>query len=318
MIYQNSVAEPRQEINDVIMESVTTDEMFVGLKIFPPAPLKLLQAHVPKINIAIGDLMRGTAGVRKPGAAFARWQSGITDHSITMLQTPEELLIPDEEMMTYEDFFALEQVYSKEATNRLRRFTEVAIAAVVQNTANWTNANSSVAYTNANLATMTPSQDFILGIRAVKAAGQLPNTIVIPGQVYDRIRVCADMKSWIAGSINPGARVTANNIQASFSDMGIKQVLVADGYVNTSEQELNASIVQIWNNLEVWIGEAQPGQLLSGGAGRTWFWEKEGPLFNIQTYRDETRKSNVIRAITTQLPDIINARCGYLVNTQYS
>ena len=113
MIYQNSVAAPRQELTDVVMESITTDDMFVGLKVLPPAPLKLLTAHVPKITVAKGDLMRATSKRRTPGSKFDRWQSAIEDANLTLVQVPEELQIPDEQSLIYEDYFAFEQVYAK-------------------------------------------------------------------------------------------------------------------------------------------------------------------------------------------------------------
>jgi hypothetical protein len=318
MIYQNSVAQPRDELSDVVMEGRTTSDQFIGTKVLPPMPLKLPTGHFPKIQIAQGDLLRATAATRVPGSRFARWQSTITDETVNLVQVPEELQIPDEQSLIYEDYFAFEEVYSIEATDRLHRYQELTVAATIQNSSNFNNANSSVAYTTANLATMQPSLDIVNAIRQVKSVGEVPNTIVIPGLVYDRIRLSADMKSFIAGSVNAGALVTPETLQAAFASMGVKQVLIGDAYVNQSEQELNTAVNPIWGTSYFFVGACSPGQLRAGGVGRTFYWEKEGPLFNIQTYRDEPVRSNVIRAITTELPALTNTRAGYLVNPQYS
>jgi hypothetical protein len=320
MIYQNSVAAPRQELTDVVMESVTTDDMFIGLKVLPPAPLKLPTGHYPKITIAKGDTMRATAKKRTPGSKFDRWQSAIDDGTLTLVQVSEELQIPDEQSLVYEDYFAFEQVYAKECTNRLQRSVELDVAATIFNvtTGYFDATNGAVAYTAANIATMTPVADILAAIRVVKARGERPNTLIFPGPVYDRVRTCTDMRNFVAGSVNPGARVTGGTIQMAFDSHGITQVLIADGYVNQSEPGKATDLNLIWPTTYVGVMSCKEGQLLSGGVGRTFFWEKEGPLFNIQSYRDETVKSNVIRSLKTALEGLTNTRAGTLIGTQYS
>ena len=316
MQYQNATAAPRQELTDVIMEGVTDDTQFNGLKILPAAPLKLPTGHVPKIEIAKGNLMRAATKGRAPGSDFDRWQTGISDYSITLVQVAEEVSLPDEQTMVYEDYFAFEQFYAQEASNRLLRGHEIDVAAAIFNASTFTTANGTAAYSAANIATITPVLDIITAIRAIKARGEKPNTINFPGTIYDRVRQSADMKSFIAGSVNPGAIVTPDTIQAAFSSMGIKQVLVDEAYVNQSQDGTNNSINPVWPLTHIFVGASQPGQLQSGGVGRTFYWEKEGPLLNISSYRDEPKKSNVIRAMKTTLAAITNARAGQLIATQ--
>ena len=319
MIYQNATAEPREELTDVIMEGVTDRTDFIGLQVLGEVPLTLQNGHVPKITIADGDPLRSTTKIRKPGSAFDRWQSTIDDHSIALLQVAEEVQLPDEQMLTYEDYFPIEAVYAAEAGNRLLRGLELDISGAVFNASNFTNGvNSATAYTAANLATMTPVADITAAIRRVKALGERPDTLVMSGPVYDRIRQSADMRSWIAGSVNPGARVSEDTIQQSFSSMGIKKVLVGDTYVNQSQSTKNNSINQIWSNTYIFVGACKSGKLQAGGVGRTFYWEKLGPLLNASSYRDEKVMSNVIRALKTSLSDITNARAGTLIVTQYS
>lgn len=318
MIYQNATAQPRQELTDVIMEGVTDRADFIGLQVLPAAPTSLLQAHVPKITIAKGDMLRATTKVRKPGSRYDRFQAAIDDHSMTLLNVGEELPIPDEVNLTYEDYFPLESVYATEAGNRLLRGHETDVADTVMNSSNFTATASLVAYTVANLATMTPVLDIQNAIRRVKAQGERPNTIIIPGPVYDRIRVSTDMKSFIAGTVNPGARVTPETIQQAFATSGIKQVLVPDTYVNESQATKNNSINAIWDNTYIFVGNCQAGELKAGGIGRTFFWEKAGPLLAVSTYRDESVKSNVIRGEKTTKCSLTNTRAGQLITTQYS
>lgn len=315
MIYQNATAQPREELQDFIQEGVTDFTQFKGLQVAPEMPLSLVSGHVPKITIAKGDLLRAANRNRAPGTNFNRWQSAIDAHSLTLLQVSEEQSIPDEQQMLYEDYFDIEAMGATESTNRLKRGHEMEVAAAVQNATNFTSQNAGVAYSTANLATITFVNDMLTAIRAVKARGEQPNTIVIPGPIYDVIRQSADVRTFIAGTINPAAIVDEDNLQKAFARNGITQVLVPDGYVNQSDSESATVINPIWSTTYVWVGSCKNGALRGGGFGRTFFWDKEGPLFQLYSYRDEVKASNVIRARKTSLVDVTNTRAGQVVAT---
>lgn len=316
MQYQNATAQPRQELTDVIIEGVTDSKQFIGMKLLPPAPLNLPTGHVPKIAIASGNLMRATAKGRAPGSNFDRWQSGITAFNISLLQVAEEVSLPDEETLVYEDYFAFESFYAQEAANRLLRGHELDVEAAVFNTGTFDANNGTVAYSQANIATITPVLDIINAITLVNARGEEANTIVFPVSIYNRVRQSADMKSFIAGSVNPGAIVTPDTIQAAFSSMGITSVQVSRAYVNQSQDGTTNSINPIFPLTYIFVGNAGSGALQSGGVGRTFYWDKQGPILNISSYRDEQKASNVIRAMKTTQCGITNARAGTLIGTQ--
>jgi hypothetical protein len=318
MVYQNSIAAPREELSDIIMEGTTDFSEFQGLALLPARPMRLPTGHVPKISIANGDLLRATRRQRAPGTAFDRWQSAIDDFNITLVQVGEEQNLPDEQTLLYEDYFPIEAFYSMEAANRLRRGHELDVSEAIFNTSNFDAVAAAVAYTTANKATMTPVEDILAAIRRVKARGERPNTVMYPGPVWDRVRTSTEMKDFIVGAINAGAKVTPENLAAALGANGIKQVLIGDGYVNQSEVGSAAVIDQIWPSTYVFVGNCQSGELVSGGIGRTTFWEKEGPLFNMSSYRDERVKSNVVRAQKTSLPTLSNTRAGTLITTNFA
>lgn len=318
MIYTNATQVPREELNDVIIESVTTDEMFIGTKVLPEKPLSQQTAHVPKITIASGNLMRATTRVRTPGSTFDRWQSTIGDYQLTCVQVGEEQLIPDEAWKAYEDYFDLEALATMEAANRQRRGHEMDVAETIQDAAVFTATAALVNYTYTLKATINFIGDMLNIIRRIKAKGNVPDTIIMAGPVYDLIRQTPLLQSWIAGSINPGAVVTSDTIQASLAKQGIRNVWVGDSYVNQSDQGNDDVINQIWSNAYIFVGSIKSGQLQTGGVGRTFYWDKMGPLFSSYSYRDEARMSNVIRVLRTTYPAITNAIAGQLVTTNFS
>lgn len=318
MIYSNATAVPRQELTEFVMESVTDSDQFIGATILPPAPLQLTTGHYPKITVASADLMRRTTAKRAAGAKFERWQAAISDGTINLFQTSEEINLPDEQGLLYESYFDLESVFSLESKNRLQRLQEYDANAAIMNAGNFDAVAASVAYTAANAATISFVEDVLAAIRRVKSRGERANTIVLSGTVYDRIRLATKVQAFIAGANQPGAVVNPNSIQRAFGEHGITQVLIGDAYENTSEHGSASSIVPIWSNSYVWVGNVQSGSLTAGGVGRTFFWEREGPLFNISSYRDEPVKSNVIRAMTTKQEVITNARAGTLITTSFA
>lgn len=318
MIYQNATAAPREELNDFVMESTTIPAMFVADDILPARPLRLPTGHYPKITVATADLMRATTSKRAPGAGFDRWQAAISDGTLSLLQYAEELQIPDEQQMLYEDYFDLEATFALEAAHRTARNREILVAGQIFNSTNFTATNSAVAYTEANIATISFVADVLACIRRIKAKGELANTIVLSGTVYDRIRRGTLVQAFIAGANQPGAVVNENTLQRAFAENGIKKVIIADSYVNLSAPNKSDVISAIWGTTYVWIGNCQSGDLKSGGVGRTFYWEKEGPVYSISTYRDENKASNIVRAKSTIQAAVVNTRAGELITTQWS
>lgn len=318
MVYQNTVAAPREELSDIIMEGTTDFDEFQGLALLPEREMRLPTGHVPKIAIGKGDLLRATQRSRQPGTKFDRWQSAIDDFNITLIALGEEQTLPDEQTLLYEDYFPIEAFYTMEAGSRLRRGHEIECEAAIFNTGNFDAVAAAVAYTAANKATVTPIEDILAAIRRCKARGERPNTVMIPGQVWDRLRVSTEMVSFIVGTINAGAKVTPENLAAALGVNGITKVLIGDGYVNQSDVGNSDVINPIWPTTYVFVGKVMPGELAAGGIGRTTYWGKEGPLFNVTSYRDETVKSNVIRAQRTSLATISNTRAGTLITTNFS
>jgi hypothetical protein len=314
MIYTNATAVPRVELTDKVMESVTSDGMFIGAEVLPPAPLRMPSGHYPKITVAEGDLMRAAQTQRAPGTGFVRSQAGVGDGTVNLVQYGEELQIPDETEMLYEDYFSLEQTYSIEGRNKLLRLVEILVQGQIQNTTNFDSVNSAVAYTTANVATSSFIADIDDAIARVSARGENADTIVMSAAVYSRIRASTLVKAYIAGANNPGSIVNANTIQRAFAEMGITKVLIGRAYVNQSINNDRTIINPIWNNTHVWVGSTGP----TGIAGNTFYWEKFGPLLGVETYRDEVKMSNIIRVKSTLQAAIKNVRAGTLVATQYS
>jgi hypothetical protein len=75
----------------------------------------------------------------------------------------------------------------------------------------------------------------------------------------------------------------------------------------------------VWANTYVWVGnvtEASSG-FFGGGAGFTLNWSEYGPVIGVSTYRDESIKSNIVRASHYTAEKVVNTNAGQLITTQF-
>lgn len=317
-VYPNAVAQPRAELTSILMESAGTDEQFIGLKLFPELGVSAVSIHAPVIKIAEGNLMRATTKERAPGTNFQRWHSSISDYAGTLLQRAEEVQIPDETTLSWDNYFNVEAAYTKEAGDRLRRGHEIESANTLFNPSNFPVIDSLVDYTKTLRTTNSFVDDMENLIRSGLSRGNRFDTLVIPGPVYTQLRMSAPVQNFINGTLGAGRSVNENTIREAFADRGLKNVFIADAYVNNSDDGKSDMIEPIWGNDYIFFGKLGSGDLESGGFGRTFFWDKEGPIFNVSTYRDEPKKSNIIRGMRTTKVAAMNATAGVLLDVDYS
>lgn len=315
MIYQNSVAVPSNPLTDFVNETAGDSTAFKGLLLAPELGVSAMTGTYPKITVAKGELGRAANRRREPGTNFNRWQSSIDSGSLTLKQIGEEASIPDEIAMQWDDYFDIEALGAAEGLERLRRGHEMEVAAALMNASNFTATNSAVAYQIANKATINFPADILNIIRRLKAKGTNPDTIVIPGVIYDVLIQSTLLQNFLVGSLGAGVNVNENTIQRAFAVNGITSVVVTDSYVNQSDTG-GDTLTPIWSDDYVAVAKIGSGPLRNGGALRTAFWDKAGPLFMASQYRDEKVKSNIIRDEMISNVIVASTKAAELITTQ--
>jgi hypothetical protein len=315
MIYQNSVAVPSNPLTDFVNESAGDSTAFKGLLLAPELPVSAMTGTYPKITVAKGELGRAANRRREPGTNFNRWQSSIDSGSLTLKQIGEEASIPDEIAMQWDDYFDIEALGAAEGLERLRRGHEMEVAAALMNASTFTATNSLVAYQIANKATINFPGDVLAIIRRLKAKGTNPDTIVIPGVIYDVLIQSTLLQNFLVGSLGAGVNVNENTIQRGFAVNGITSVIVTDSYVNQSDTG-GDTLTSIWSDDYVAVAKIGSGPLRNGGALRTAFYDKAGPLFMASQYRDEKVKSNIIRDEMISNVIVASTKAAELITTQ--
>lgn len=346
--YSTASALPVEELSVAIVEGEGSVQNLIGGKCLGELPITWRNAHLVKATLAGSIGLRQIAAdkwIHAPGADFERIVGTFGEADVTVTPRGVEIAIPNEFVLDYRKRFDVLAFFAGRFGTQISALTkEKLIADAIFSTGNFGSAtNSAVAYTVALSSTCSFISDIISLIRAVKAKGEVPDTIAMSGPVYERIRQAAPVQAYISGTLYPGADTTLNNIQKAFAEYGIKQVLVGDSYYNSAADGATASLSQIWSNTYIAVFKAGMQPVSSqtegvsvptvSGVGANIYWEgfapggvpsvdKDAKVFEggnyVEIYPELKSNSQIIRLQLSQKPTILNARAGLLLATQYS
>ena len=317
----SSGATIRSDINIKVEEAASADDFFIGIQAMPPLGVDAKSGTYPKIQIAAGELLTQGATERSRGGSYGQvtrqWTSDTYDCVDRGLEEP----VDDIEARDLARFFNLEVATARWVLRNMMLAHEVrAAAALVNATTFGAGTNSATAYTEANIATLSFVADVLAAIERVRNNGTNPDTIILSSTVYNRIRRGTLVTNFVSGSVGKGSEVTASTLAQAFGDEGIRQVLVGKARYNSAKKGQTYSAANVWGNTYVWVGKCNDQALTAqdGGAGFTFYWNAEGGLFVTESYRDEARRSNVVRVRQNTAEKIVDSTAGTLITTQYS
>ncbi len=302
-----------------VIQGLADQRQFGGLKVAPGISQNGLSVNWPVITLEGGEMLRNNMENREPGAGFKRISAKISLDTSTVTGDGFEIVI-DKSIAEDSSKRGLDamSVYARELMLNALRKHESDTATLAQGSGSDT--TSAIAnYTNANRATMDVPQDLQAAIELIAGRGEMADTIVIPITVWNVIRFSDLLKSFIAGSVNPGAAVTTANIQKAFAEDGINQVLIGRPRVNVAAKN-KENIQTIWNKSHLWVGAATApagggdGASIAGSMATFFSDEQSGP-FQIEQYWSDERRSNVIRVFGETNVKITNARSGTRITT---
>ncbi len=307
------------------MEGASLNASLIWQEVLPAFGIDEFTAHLPKLSIAGAELKRIISGLSAPGTDIPRMTATLGDFSFNPAIRKQEIGIPVEESMKYEKLLSLELFWGQQLGNKILSHTlEYEAARAIFNPNNFGSAtNAVVAYTRANLASIQFIDDIMDGIERVRDKGEQPNTVIIPGRVYQRARRAKSTTDYVVGSLGAGSIVTANTIQQALAEEGIEKVLIGRAAYNSAEKGA-VNLTRIWSDDYIWIGRSgyenkvsDEGLPIIDGVGGMAFWKPYG-LMSGETYRDETTEQQIVRGKTSGNPTIFNANAGTLIATQYS
>lgn len=328
--YINSAAKPRLELAAIVREGRGLNKSNIHQLILPPMPVNKQLVHLLKAKISNAQIARIMDDflIAAPGAQVERMSMSIDDDTFSLVIRKREVQIPDEVEMTYAEYLSMEQLAAQNAGESVELTTEYLTALAMQSTSIFGSAtNSIVAYTAANLATIDVVGDVYAATEKMRDKGELADTWIMSLQVYKRIRQATLLKNFVVSQLGKGYEVNQSNLQLAFADVGIKQVLIGSSQYNTAADGDTPVFTRMWGNTTMTICSAgtvtepdEGGIETIPGVGVNAYWDLYTPEggYGVDTYREENKESNIVRAKTSKAPYIGNPNAGTLIATQYS
>jgi hypothetical protein len=285
---------------------------FIGHKLFPVLPVSNQAGNFGRMQI--DQMLQRKNTRRAPGANYARGDFKFAPDKFATQENGWEEPVDDREAAAYANYFDAEQVATIRAYDTVIRNQEQRIAGLVMNTATFPNAPVSTVWTNG--ASATPLDDFQTARQVFRAqCGYWPNVAVLDCTTFGYLTRCQQIIDQIkfSGKDDPKTKnIGADMIAALFN---LEELLVPEAAENAADEGQTVSFASIWNpNYCLLARRDMSMDFRRMCIGRIFAWKDGGgdkPI--IETYRDETRRGDVVRVRMDTDEHMLYGNAGYLL-----
>ena len=314
----------RADLRGVVEEAFLQSELFIGPKVCPPIPVQTEGGQYPVIQKNAGNLLRNEVKPIAAGGDYPRILRAWVPDNYTCIEYGIEALVPDKNSRTIGRFFDLEARETVWAYRQVQIGHEIRVANLLQTGATFSITTVASPYTTTNLATFDVGLDVDTAKQQIQSRGENVDnlTLVMSYDNFIRIRASTKLQNRIRGTISTDAFLTLGT-QALADALQVKQVLVGRATYDTSAQYSTASSLSaIWSDSFMWLGTvvepSGPDQYFNGSVAFTIFWEQDADIFQVEEYRQERLRSQVIRARQNTAEKVVLAAGAQLIAPQYS
>ena len=297
----SSLATQRPDLAASFMEfDLEMDQRgFIAHEVFPVSPASKQAGTFGKIPIE--ELLRTPDTKRAPGSGYQRGEWNFTTATYATEEHGFEEPVDDREAEMYRDYFVAEQVSSARAYDAVLRNAETRIADAVFDAVTWTGASLTTAVTNEwdDAANATPRADVSAACQKVwNNSGLWPNALIINRLVFDNLLDVAEIVDRLKYSGHTDPKPGNITRQAMAQALGIERLIVSGSQKNTANEGAAASLSPLWSNEYAMVCRvASTEDFREPCIGRTFHWAEDGsdPGGTIETYRDESKRSDIVR-----------------------
>ena len=314
----------RADLKGVVEEAFLQSELYIGPKVLPPLPVPVKAGQYPVIKKNRGNLLRNEAKRRGPGSNYGRINRNYENDGYTCIEYGMEAIVDDSNMRDVSRFFDLEATETRFAYRQVQLSHEIRTAAKVFDPSVFSLTTSATAYTAANLGTFDLGLDIDLAKQAIQSRGENTAglTAVMSLPMFLRARASTRLQNRIRGTISTDSQLVLDE-QSFAAALGVKEVLIGRAAYDTSNQgNASSTMSNIWADSYVWLGNVVSGggpeQYFNGSTGFTLFWQQDADIFQVESYREENIRSEIIRARQNTDEKIVLASSAQLLVTQFS
>jgi hypothetical protein len=310
----------RADINQALIEAPQADVGLIGATLLPLQNVQAKSGTYLKVQLAAADLLSNNSAARGNGSEYQR---GIRSFASANYDTQEfglEELLDDASVQDLNRFFAVESETAKFLLRQIKLGHEKRVSDLLwAGSTPFTTAdqNRAVAYTNTNIATVDVARDVAAAKLALNKLGYEPNCIAMSANVFELIRRSTLLQNQFFGVIsNTGARLLSEAEIAAA--LGVQTLAVGRAAYNTANKGKSYSGSFIVPDSKIIVGQIAGGEFTAGGIGRTLVWAADAAGFVSESYRDEARRSNVLRVRMNTDEVVIDSNAAVRITTDYS
>jgi hypothetical protein len=292
---------------------------FVGLRVAPV--LDVAKSTGTFGRIPIEQLLQSRDTARAPGSGYARGTFKFTPDTFTTTEHGAEEDVDDNEAENYIEYLDAEMIANERALDAVLRNHEQRVANLVFNTSTWTGSALTTAITHEwdDATNAVPITDIEAAVRKVwSGSGIWPNTLIVNRHVFRNLRLCQQVKDAIsasgAGMPTRLEDITVKMLQSVFD---IPNIIVASSATNTAKEGQDVTIGKIWSDEYAMVCHiAESNDLRRPTLARTFHWAADGSQVQgtVETYRDESKRSNVVRVRHQVGEKVMYKEVGHLLS----
>lgn len=292
---------------------------FVAQRVLPFMDVAEMSGQFGTIPLA--ELLKNSDDLRAMGGGYSRGNWQFTPDTWSCTERGHEEPVDDRARRVYASWFDAERIATQRAVDTVLRNAEKRVAALIFNTGTWTGSTLTTAITNEwdDFANATPVADVQnASVRVFNGIGMYANALICNKNVYNNLRQCDQVveavHSYGAGQSAMIGKITE---QILASALGLDFVFVAGGAKNSANEGQTATPAVVWSGEYAMVCRvAVTDDVAEPCIGRTFHYIEDGssPECTVETYRDETKRSDIVRARFDVHEKVIMAAAGHLLS----
>jgi hypothetical protein len=272
--------------------------LFIGAQVMPIYVADVRSGEYLKINLGQSEALNDDATKIAPGSAYPRVSRKFVSDTFTTTEFGLEEILPDQTQRDLARFLDVEVAIADMLLSQIQigHETRVAAAAFAANGLTAiSGAGATAAYTEANITSFDLPADVAAAKLELAKVGVLPNTLVLSATLFERVRRSTKVQNQMFGVVATNSTRLLSEQEVAQA-VGVDQVLVGRAPKNSAAKGKSYSGSFIWGDTYIALAHVVGGEFAAGGFGRSILWGADSPVpFVAETYRDEARRSNVLR-----------------------
>jgi hypothetical protein len=310
----------RADLNQALIEAPNADVGLIGAELLPLQNVQVKSGVYLKVQLAQADLLSNNSAARNAGSQYQRGTRSFSSANYDTSEFGLEELLDDSVVTDLNRFFAYEAETAKFLLRQIKLGHEIRVKDLLwASSTPFTQSDATPAanYTEANIASIDAVRDVADAKLALAQYGYEANCVAMSAQVFQRIRRSTKLQNQYFGVISDTGGRLLSEVEVAAA-LGVSKVLIGSAAYNTANKNKTYSGSFIVPNSKIIVGQIAGGEFTGGGVGRTLVWSADASGFVSESYRDDARRSNVLRVRMNTDEVIVDANAAIRITTNYS